>query len=777
MNFKPHSYQQSIIERSYSFYQNNQRGKLILPCGAGKTLTSIWMLKEILIDETDPLVLIFLPRLDLVCQYEKAFSKEYSHHHSTPWKKLIAACDFNPSQHDKNSLSSNVSLDPIDWENFVLGNNNIDITSICDPKIIFVTFQSALKLISVLSNLNACSTFSIVDEAHLTAGDKAKDMSKILDPFTTSNVLQRILFLTATERMFEPSIQRKHPIHCMSDPKVYGEYIDKISFRNLLELGKQDGKQYIVDYKLHLFVGKKDNLSSKEEKFNSALRMLSETYQKNKVSHTIAYCQTLKEAKRHVDWISNNDVFNDVKVFFICGKNNVKQRNYIFEEYKNASKALIFNSKLLRFGVDLPITNGIAFLCDVKSAIDIQQIIMRGCRPYPDKKHFNIFVPTTCSKYFDYFDNNVDDVSFSKIKYVLETLCSIDPVFEKEAICYFANKENKSRIVTSNENIDECFITEEMWDRWMKNLKISIMTHSFIQDKVWQNNYEALMEYVQSEEKFPQYKSDKIRKLNIGHWIWKQCDSYKKSNLSDRKIYLLENLDGWNWKKPMRKLTIHEQQVLNNLYNLINDHPNIKVETEEKNVFTLVDLNNGDKVNILLLASQADYGQLAIYPTRNSSDKIVWKSLSSPKIKYKQQVKNLYEDILSNINVFNGKIEPFFDKNTLKKKSITPDEWKTLRDLKSNGFDQHIPINDNIRALLLTWQDFHYVQIKGKGLYSLHNSDPLRLDVPYFDCDQYLRIRIKQQNNKSKFVAFSAQISSGIKYKSIKPSSFSFLNS
>ena len=44
---KPHKTQREVIDAGIKYFADNDRGKLILPCGTGKTLASLWLTEEL----------------------------------------------------------------------------------------------------------------------------------------------------------------------------------------------------------------------------------------------------------------------------------------------------------------------------------------------------------------------------------------------------------------------------------------------------------------------------------------------------------------------------------------------------------------------------------------------------------------------------------------------------------------------------------------------------------------------------------------------------------
>jgi predicted helicase len=61
---EPHITQREAIAAAVSYYENNKRGQLILPCGAGKTLGSIWISEKLGAKK----ILVMVPSLSLLSQ-------------------------------------------------------------------------------------------------------------------------------------------------------------------------------------------------------------------------------------------------------------------------------------------------------------------------------------------------------------------------------------------------------------------------------------------------------------------------------------------------------------------------------------------------------------------------------------------------------------------------------------------------------------------------------------------------------------------------------------
>lgn len=116
--------------------------------------------------------------------------------------------------------------------------------------------------------------------------------------------------------------------------------------------------------------------------------------------------------------------------------------------------------------------------------------------------------------------------------------------------------------------------------------------------------------------------------------------------------------------------------------------------------------------------------------------------------------------------IFDGKVPGFF------KEKISHSKWETLKD-DYKDFYIDCP-NDTINKLYLE-KDCKYIQISDKGLYSLER-DICNFDVPRFECEQQLRVRVKVHSRGSTGEVATLSVTISCKPKNIlkmTPSPFS----
>lgn len=103
---------------------------------------------------------------------------------------------------------------------------------------------------------------------------------------------------------------------------------------------------------------------------------------------------------------------------------------------------------------------------------------------------------------------------------------------------------------------------------------------------------------------------------------------------------------------------------------------------------------------------------------------------------------NIFIQLISNVNIFNGKIPPFVEKN------ITHDEWIKIKSNTMDFNDMYVDCPNDTIAQLYCNKGCVYIQISEKGLYHL-DDDMCEFGVPKFTCAQQIRIRTKIHARKN----------------------------
>lgn len=145
----------------------------------------------------------------------------------------------------------------------------------------------------------------------------------------------------------------------------------------------------------------------------------------------------------------------------------------------------------------------------------------------------------------------------------------------------------------------------------------------------------------------------------------------------------------------------------------------------------------------------------------------VWVGSSSGKIPPVSKV--LFETIIGAANLFGGKTPTFLER------PVTHSEWTVIKKETPEFKDTYISCGDNTIAQLYKAKGCQYIQVDGKGLYHT-GEDTCEFGVPYFECPQQIRIRLKvhTRSNKKGHMCLSVMAAAQPKkLKELKASGFS----
>lgn len=235
----PFAYQTKIINEVNTYYKDNTRGKLILPCGTGKTLISLWIREEL----NSKLTLFLVPSLNLVRQTKNEWLKNCNNLFD-----YIIVCSENDIDNEQDSaniqlydLDSFVTEEPEAIRSFIKTKSERN-------KIIFSTYQSFQKIIDAYEEELPQIDLAICDEAHRTASINFGAFSLIHNDVNKMKI-QRRLYMTATPRVYSQTIKKNieesgNLLFDMSDEDTYGKEIYRMSFAEAIELG------ILVDYQI-----------------------------------------------------------------------------------------------------------------------------------------------------------------------------------------------------------------------------------------------------------------------------------------------------------------------------------------------------------------------------------------------------------------------------------------------------------------------------------------------------------------------------------------------
>jgi superfamily II DNA or RNA helicase len=398
---RPHQ-RKAISEASWHFVKSRQkRGKLIMPCGTGKSLAAFWIARKLKARK----ILIAVPSLALIRQTLKVWLKE-AIALDQPIEWLCVCSDETAGKIGQDDVS-------------VL-KQDLGVPCFTNPKeiearlrtpahgltVVFTTYQSGKAIADASRKTGYSFDLGIMDEAHKTVGAKDKLFTHLL--YDRNITIRKRIFMTATERRY---IGQSDEIASMEDEKIYGDTFSLLSFKDALEYKPP----ILSDYRIITIAVSRDEVADLikknlfvrpdkgpwdrevEAEMLASLVALRKAMKKYPIRHAVSFHSSIQRARVFQE---NSDAFTNafpkygkLEVFHVSGKTPTGTRARILDDFENASRALITNARCLTEGVDVPDIDCVLFADPRKSTIDIVQAVGRALRPAKGKARGYVVIP------------------------------------------------------------------------------------------------------------------------------------------------------------------------------------------------------------------------------------------------------------------------------------------------------------------------------------------------------------------------------------------------
>lgn len=430
--FDPLPHQRRAIDDCIAGFKEHDRGKLIMACGTGKTLTSLRLAEEML--ESGSYILFLAPSISLVGQTLRSWANQ-----AREKIKCAVVCS--------DEKASNAGVDA--WESSL---SEIPYPATTDPQtlyeqmrdpiedglnVIFSTYQS----IQVVSDAQALglSPFDLIvsDEAHRTTGareaahslQEQSEFVKVHDNSIVSG--KKRLYMTATPRIYGDKAKKRakeedYVIASMDDESKFGVEFHRLKFGEAVEEG------LLTDYKVIALTVSEDMVSQiyQEAMANDSEFVIPDAAKiigcwkglagegeggaGHALKNAVAFCSTIAESKRL------GEFFNQVVNRYIehekesgnespqlrCEVNHVDgtmdsttRKNYLnwladtSDDPDDPVCNILTNARCLAEGVDVPNLDAVMFLQPKRSEIDITQAVGRVMRKFEGKDYGYIILP------------------------------------------------------------------------------------------------------------------------------------------------------------------------------------------------------------------------------------------------------------------------------------------------------------------------------------------------------------------------------------------------
>lgn len=491
-------HQKNALDNTHNHFQNNDRGKLIMACGTGKTYTSLKIAEK----ETNGsgLVLFLVPSIALLGQT----LREWSSDAENPIKPICICSDSRITKikttNNDTTLTSVIDLAmpaSTDVDNILRQYQKAQSSSTKGMTVVFSTYQSIDVIAEAQSKIiseTGKGVFDLIicDEAHRTTGVTLADSDESAFVKVHDNDFiqaKKRLYMTATPRLYSDESKSKaaqtDAVLCsMDDIDVYGEEIYRIGFGEAVE------RDLLTDYKvLVLTLSEKDvpqsvqkMIANEDNEINSddaskligCLNALSKQVlgdeglikdsDPDPMKKAVAFCQNIKVSKKITNvYNTTSDIYLDsvepsqreklvsVASKHIDGSMSAPERDELLSWLKSTSAdsnecRILNNVRCLSEGVDVPSLDAVLFLSARNSQVDVVQSVGRVMRKAPGKKYGYIIIPVVVPSDIQPSEALKDNERFKVVWSVLNALRAHDDRFNATINKIDLNKKKPNQI-------------------------------------------------------------------------------------------------------------------------------------------------------------------------------------------------------------------------------------------------------------------------------------------------------------------------------------------
>ncbi|EMO65902.1 type III restriction enzyme, res subunit [Leptospira kirschneri str. 200803703] len=492
-SLRPH--QKTAVEQVVSGLSVDDRGKLIMACGTGKTFTSLKIAERM--TGKGKRILFLVPSLSLLSQALSEWTQE-----SEISLHSFAVC--SDSEIGKKRKKDDDAVETFAHELQYPATTQPERLAIEMKKrhddehmsVVFSTYHS-IDVISLAQKNHELEKFDLIicDEAHRTTGAtfEGEDESAFVKVHDAKFIkADKRLYMTATPRIYGDIAQAKAQqenitLASMDDESLFGKALHIINFSDAVQRG------LLVDYKVIVLAVEEDHINNRLQKLladeDNQLRMddaakivgcwkaLSKLGSKESLSddtgpmrRAVSFAQVIeynKGAKTHkvsskviasmfqtvVDaYLEQETIENPlrVEVDHVDGSMNATDKEsklqWLKEDTQEYSCRILSNVRCLSEGVDVPALDAVLFLSPRQSQVDVVQSVGRVMRMAPNKKRGYVILPIVIPAGVEPHEALNDNKTYKVVWQVLQALRSHDDRFDAEINKIDLNGPNLSRM-------------------------------------------------------------------------------------------------------------------------------------------------------------------------------------------------------------------------------------------------------------------------------------------------------------------------------------------
>lgn len=486
---KIRDYQNIAINKSLEYFQEHDRGKLIMAPGTGKTFTSLKIAEALMKKQGKKQfnVLYLVPSIQLLSQTLFGWNADVSEDIHMTSLSVVSDTKANKKKNkDDDDLGAReIGFEPTtkveDLINHykLIESNNLPN----DMRVVFSTYQSIDILKQAQKDGFPEFDLIIADEAHRTTGAIAEREgdSTFTEVHSNHNIKGKIrLYQTATPKIYDQNAKKKAKensivVSSMDDKSIYGEEIYRLGFGEAVERG------ILTDYKVSVLAVSESYINKdmqtllssdnqlKIDDIGKIIGVWNAMVKRNGITdeingaplkRAIAFTDTIKHSK--VISEEFNQVVNEyldtqstesfkVDVHHVDGGLNALEKEEQIDwlgnnDIEENHARVLSNVRFLTEGIDVPNLDAIIFFSPKKSQVDIVQAVGRIMRKAENKQYGYIILPIVVADGSDPHLALDNDKKYKQVWQVLNALRSTDERFDAEVNTLDLNKNKSKRI-------------------------------------------------------------------------------------------------------------------------------------------------------------------------------------------------------------------------------------------------------------------------------------------------------------------------------------------
>ena len=397
VSYVPRNYQNDIIDKSVIYFEKYDKGILVLMCGVGKTLISLWITQKL----NSNTILIGVPNKLLLKQWEGVIRILFQ---NIPCLIVEGGLDIeNIAQFFKNNQKR---------------------------YIVITTYSSCYKVYHATSQLTRFKfDMKILDEVHhLTTNNiqLTHTTKKYIEMLNIPSIKQ--VSLTATLKQLE-NMCDDNIVVSNDNIEYFGEIIDRKSLLWAIN------ENIICDYDIQTIYTDEDQIEQQLSRFclvkeNDKRLFLSAYTSLKSISdrhshHLLIYSNNKDNSLELIHYIKMllTDYFDIPELYYSNYHSEMKPKNQkeIINNFEKAKFGIITCVYCLGEGWDFPLLDGVVFAENMSSNIRIVQSALRACRKNNKDIHKKAKIILPILKKDDWLENT-ENSDLKKVEEVIRQM-------------------------------------------------------------------------------------------------------------------------------------------------------------------------------------------------------------------------------------------------------------------------------------------------------------------------------------------------------------------